>query len=141
MATGFNTQAGGGEYRLQFETTNKDYFLLMQKTARRCVDHKPMTNADRLDAMSIKEKAEFLYSIAYAGETPWSKPFYEKFCDQCPAPEYTLDGGRKLNLHECEFKDGKCPHGGDIVWWLQQPAEEGDHPNCGAKMDGGADNG
>lgn len=83
-----------------------------------------MTNADRLDAMSIEDKAQFLYSIAYARETPWSKPFAEKFCDQCQAPEYTLEDGRKLCLHECDFADGKCPHGGEIVWWLQQPADE-----------------
>ena len=81
------------------------------------------TNADRLDAMSIEEKAQFLHSIAYNRETPWSKPFYEKFCKDCPAPEYTLDDGRKLCLHECDFKDGKCPHGTDIVWWLQQPSK------------------
>lgn len=88
------------------------------------MEGRPLTNADRLNAMSIEDKAQFLYSIAYARETPWSKPFYEKFCKDCPAPEYTLDDGRKLCLHECEFKDGKCPHGTDIVWWLQQPAEE-----------------
>lgn len=121
MATGFNTQTGGGEYRFQFKTTNKEYFLLMQETARRCVDHKPKTNADRLSAMSIEEKAQFLHSIAYNRETPWSKPFYEKFCKDCPAPEYTLDDGCKMNLHECEFADGKCPHGGAAEWWLQQP--------------------
>lgn len=92
---------------------------------REKVEHRQtMTNADRLDAMSIEDKAQFLYSIAYARETPWSKPFYEKFCKNCPAPEYTLDGGRKMCLHECDFKDGKCPHGTDIVWWLQQPADE-----------------
>ena len=83
----------------------------------------PQNNADRLDAMSIEEKAQFLHSIAYNRETPWSKPFYEKFCKDCQAPEYTLDDGRKLCLHECDFKDGKCPYGTDIVWWLQQNAE------------------
>lgn len=82
------------------------------------------TNADRLNAMSIEDKAQFLYSIAYAKETPWSRPFYENFCKDCPEPEYTLDDGRKLCLHECDFEDGECPHGTDIVWWLQQPAEE-----------------
>ena len=46
MATGFNTQVGNGEYRLQFETNNKEYYLLMQSTARRCVDGARMTNAD-----------------------------------------------------------------------------------------------
>lgn len=87
----------------------------------------PMTNADRIRAMSDEEMAQLLYSIAYARETPWSKPFYEKFCKDCPAPEYTLDDGRKLCLHECDFKNGKCPHGTDIVWWLKQPAEEVHH--------------
>lgn len=38
MATGFNTQVGNGEYRLQFETDNKECYLLMQEMARRCVD-------------------------------------------------------------------------------------------------------
>lgn len=91
----------------------------------KCKQYKPnyTTNADRLDAMSIDEKAQFLHSIAYNRETPWSKPFYEKFCKDCPAPEYILDDGRKLCLHECDFKDGKCPYGTDIVWWLQQPSK------------------
>ena len=38
MATGFNTQTGNGEYRLQFETTDEQQFLLMQSVARLCVD-------------------------------------------------------------------------------------------------------
>ena len=89
-------------------------------------DGHQMTNAGRINAMTIEEKAEFLSSIAYARETPWSLPFAKKFCNICPKPEYTLDDGRKLKLHECDFTDGKCPHGSDIVWWLQQPAEEAD---------------
>jgi len=28
---------------------------------------------------------------------------------------------RVLHLHECEFADGKCPHGGDAERWLRQP--------------------
>lgn len=93
-----------------------------------CMDyHYAPTNADRLNAMTIEEKADYLSKIAYARETPWSKPFAEKFCKSCPEPEYTLDDGRKLRLHECDFKDGVCPHGGDIVWWLKQPVEEADH--------------
>lgn len=39
MATGFNTQVGNGKYRLQFETDNKEYYLLMQEMARTCVDN------------------------------------------------------------------------------------------------------
>lgn len=85
----------------------------------------PMTNADRINSMTIEEKADFISSIAYDRETPWSAPFAEKFCKSCPEPEYTLEDGSKMRLHECDFSDGVCPHGGDIVWWLQQPAEEG----------------
>ena len=94
---------------------------------RECVHFRHTTNDDRINSMTIEEKADFLSKIAYARETPWSKPFEEKFCKSCPEPEYTLDDGRKLRLHECDFKDGVCPHGGDIVWWLKQPEEEADH--------------
>ena len=62
MATGFNTQVGNGEYRLQFETDNKEYYLLMQETARRCVDGKPVTNADRVRSMSDEER-EYINGI------------------------------------------------------------------------------
>ena len=65
MATGFNTQVGNGEYRLQFETDNKEHYLLMQSTARRCVDCVQMTNADRIKAMSDEELAMCLYEIGY----------------------------------------------------------------------------
>ena len=65
MATEFNTQVGNGEYRLQFETDNKEYYLLMQETARRCVDGKPVTNADRIRSMSDEELAMCLYEIGY----------------------------------------------------------------------------
>ena len=65
MATGFNTQVGNGEYRLQFETDNKEHYLLMQSTARRCVDCVQMTNADRIRSMSNEELAMCLYEIGY----------------------------------------------------------------------------
>ena len=63
MATGFNTQASNGEYRLQFETDNREYYLLMQETARRCVDGKPVTNADRIRVMTDEELVEFIKKI------------------------------------------------------------------------------
>ena len=65
MATGFNTQVGNGEYRLQFETDNKEHYLLMQSTARRCVDCVQMPNADRIQALSDEELAMCLYGIGY----------------------------------------------------------------------------
>ena len=67
MATGFNTQVSNGEYRLQFETDNKEYYLLMQETARRCVDGKPVTNADSIRSLSDDELAEFLIDLADDG--------------------------------------------------------------------------
>ena len=86
----------------------------------------PMTNADRI--MTIEEKAEFLSRIAYGRETPWSEPFAEKFCKSCPETKCEIpDYLNPLFLHECDFTDGKCPHGTDIVWWLQQPVEDDDH--------------
>lgn len=67
MAIGFNTQVGNGEYRLQFETDNKEYYLLMQETARRCVDGKPVTNADRIRSMTDDELNELFHEIYNAG--------------------------------------------------------------------------
>ena len=61
MATGFNTQVSNGEYRLKFETDNKEYYLLMQETARRCVDGEPVTNADRIRSMSDEELCNWLF--------------------------------------------------------------------------------
>ena len=67
MATGFNTQVSNGEYRLQFETDNREYYLLMQETARRCVDGKTVTNADLIRSMSDEELTEFLIDLADDG--------------------------------------------------------------------------
>ena len=72
MATGFNTQVSNGEYRLQFETDNREYYLLMQSTARRCVDCVHMTNAQKIRAMSDEELAMCLYEIGYDGG--WGAP-------------------------------------------------------------------
>ena len=92
-----------------------------------CICREPMTNADRINFMTIEEKADFLSSIAYGRETPWSEPFARRLCDSCPTVHGTYESGVEDDFHECDFVDGKCPHGSDIVWWLQQPAEEDDH--------------
>lgn len=84
----------------------------------------PITNSERIDSMTIEEKADFLASIAYARETPWHEPFAEKFCKSCSTTKVESDEYvHPMRLHECDFADGKCPHGSDIVWWLQQPAK------------------
>ena len=63
MATEFNTQAGNGKYCLQFETDNKAHYLIMQSSARRCVDRAHMTNADRIRSMSDEELKKFICSM------------------------------------------------------------------------------
>ena len=63
MATEFNTQVGNGEYRLQFETDNKAHYLIMQSSARRCVDCEHMTNADRIRNMNDEELKKFICSM------------------------------------------------------------------------------
>ena len=106
MATGFNTQTGGGKYRLQFETDNEEYFLLMQELARCCVDHpKIKTNADKVRAMSDKELAAFL-----AG----------KFTDH--ETEKSVQKGEVLTATYIS----EMAHTWFAAWmqWLRQPAEE-----------------
>lgn len=84
MATEFNTQIGNGEYRLQFETDNKEHYLLMQSIARRCVDGEPVTNADRIRSMSDVELAMYLYEI---GRNEWLSPISTLEWLQQPAEE------------------------------------------------------
>ena len=88
---------------------------------------KPPTNADRIRAVSDEELADFISSIAYDRETPWNEPFARKLCDRCQTVHGTYESGIEDDFHECDFVDGKCPHGSAIMWWLQQPAEEGEH--------------
>ena len=61
MATEFNTQVGNGKYRLQFKTDNIEYYLIMQETARRCIDGRHITNGDRIRSMSDDELAKMLW--------------------------------------------------------------------------------
>ena len=98
MAIGFNTQVSNGEYRLQFETDNKEYYLLMQSAARRCVDGARMTNAERIRSMSDEELAMFLCNFNCGAD--------EYICEGCKAAQYCYAG-----------------HAGTIDW-LQQPAED-----------------
>ena len=91
---------------------------------RDCTHFRQLTNGDRIRAMSDEDLAQFMYELAYQRKTPWSEPFARLFCNHCPEPEYTLNDGRKLRLHECDFADGKCPHGNDMVWWLGQPVTD-----------------
>ena len=95
MATGFNTQVSNGEYRLQFETDNKAHYLIMQSSARRCVDCEHMTNADRIRNMTDEELNELFHDIYNAG------------AEDAVAYEW----GQRANSFEWTME------------WLQQPAE------------------
>ena len=53
----------GKKFELVFQTDNKAYFEKMQATARECIDHKPVTQFDRIKAMSVEEMAEFICGI------------------------------------------------------------------------------
>ena len=85
MATEFNTQVSNGEYRLQFETDNKAHYLIMQSSARRCIDHAHMTNADRIRSMTDEELAMLLYEIGC--EIGWTEPEYALEWLQQPAED------------------------------------------------------
>ena len=104
MTTGFNTQVSIGKYRLQFETDNREYYLLMQETARRRVDGKPVTNADRIRSMSDDELATHLHDIG------WD-------CHLC-AEHGRLDNEPLLRGEKC---DEKCAE--HCLEWLKKPAE------------------
>ena len=58
MATGFNTQVGNGQYRLRFETDNKEDYFLMQKLARLCVDGKTSEILKTVEAGKEKSPCE-----------------------------------------------------------------------------------
>lgn len=120
ICSAWSEVAGCGLVRCKFMEKKDGGEILNGETVK---DRHYMTNAGRINAMTIEEKAEFLSSIAYGRETPWSLPFAEKFCKSCPTTTCTVEGyHHPMDLNECDFTDGKCPHGDNIVWWLQQPA-------------------
>ena len=75
MSTEFNTQIGNGEYRLQFETDNREHYLLLQEMARRLVDGKPccMELSDTVALMCSED-----YKTRFAAEYYQTKIRYEK---------------------------------------------------------------
>ena len=75
--------------------------------------------------MSDEELAKFLDGLAFSRETPWSDLFARKFCDNCPTVRCVVEGYRQeMEFNECDFADGKCPHGDDVLWWLKEPVKE-----------------
>lgn len=85
------------------------------------------TNADHIRSMTDEELADFMCELAYGRKTPWAEPFARKFCDNCPTVHGTYESGQEDDFTECDFVDGKCPHGSDTVWWLKQAYKEDGH--------------
>ena len=80
----------------------------MQETARRCVDGKPVTNADRIRSMSDEQLAKEMIFFCPTDTVFKGTETYEK-------PHYTgLDGGYYSTSEELIAENLK---------WLQQPAE------------------
>ncbi len=103
---------------------------IVQRSRIKCplYNAKPQTNADRIRAMSDEELADFLCSLAFARETPWSDPFVKQLCKSCPTVRAMIaETGEVMELNECNFVGGKCPHGDDVLWWLRQPVEADKH--------------
>ena len=83
-----------------------------------------MTNADRIQSMTLEELHALLVTVAF-DESPWDKLFLRECCAKCePTTGTIVETGQEVKLYECDFTDGKCPHGDAIMWWLLHPAEE-----------------
>lgn len=80
--TGFKTDISkqGKQFELVFTTDNKEHFNKVQSVARDCIDHKPITQFDRIKAMSVEELAEQL--IEYRddwGDFATNIGYFEKY--------------------------------------------------------------
>lgn len=89
-----------------------------------CGFYMKMTNADCIQSMTLEELHSLLVTVAFE-ESPWDKLFLRECCAKCePTTGTIVETGQEVKLYECDFTDGKCPHGDAIMWWLLQPAEE-----------------
>ena len=91
MATGFSTRSGPDGYRLNFDTDNLDYYLLMQKIARHCVDGKPAADVapvvhSEFEGVNIDDPAVHWGHCKRCGE-------YVQVLHYCPNCGAKMDGG------------------------------------------------
>lgn len=124
MAIGFNTQVGNGEYRLQFETDNKEYYLLMQETARRCVDGEHIPAADvapmrhgRWILEAHDERVNYRWNVTAE-------------CSECCDEQKEIWAGFFPNVPPSIARDAALVSAESVK--LSNYC-----PNCGAKMGGG----
>ena len=106
MATGFNTQVGSGEYRLQFETDNKEHYLLLQEMARRCVDGKPcyMELSDTAALMGSGD-----YKARFMAEYYQTKIRYEKLKRFNTKIEAAKQVAYTAGKYKCPMPPHDCP--------------------------------
>ena len=106
MSTEFNTQIGNGEYRLQFETDNKEHYLLLQEMARRCVDGKPcgMELHDTVNAMLSED-----YKARFMAEYYQTKIRYEKLKKFNTKIEAARQVAHTVGKYKCPMPPHDCP--------------------------------
>ena len=97
----------GKKFELVFQTDNKAYFEKMQVTARECIDHKPVTQFDRIKAKIANTSIDELSNLLSNSDD------CEKFC------AYTKDG--KCNSFNYD-SNSNCVDG--IKQWLEQEVSE-----------------
>lgn len=82
----------------------------------------PMTNADRIRAMSDEELAEFIQNMVDGSNS------HNVACYGCI--NYGTHHSDPANKGTCLYECDGCENEGiglDVLKWLQQPAEEDDH--------------
>ena len=106
MSTEFNTQIGNGEYRLQFETDNEQYYLLLQEMARRCVDGKAVAKdlRDTVDAMCSDD-----YKARFMAEYYQTKIRYEKLKKFNTKIEAARNMAYTIGKYKCPMPPHDCP--------------------------------
>lgn len=72
---------GNDGYDVIIKTDSHEHYKASEEFARRLIDHaKPMTNADRIRAMSDEELATLLSELCQNGENCYSCPLFGKSC-------------------------------------------------------------
>ena len=72
----------GKKFELVFQTDIKAYFEKMQATARECIDHKPVTQFDRIKAMTVEEMADFIKLVALGLNSDWVRGNIQEWLEQ-----------------------------------------------------------
>ena len=67
----------GKKFELVFQTDNKAYFEKMQAMARECIDHKLVTQFDRIKAMSVGDMA-----VCFSKFSQCDNCLARDFCDK-----------------------------------------------------------